>query len=261
MNMRDAVMACLMASAICLPAGAQEWGTIKGKFVLNGPKPAVKSVDAGRINDKFCQEADAAQDIVEEIFVVGEDMSLANLCVYLKPARGKKVEVHPDFEKVAKDTVMLDNKNCRFQPHVLGMLVTQTLEIHNSDPTAHNSQVSPLKNPGINPQIPSMQSIKHTFKSEEALPIPVACNAHPFMKGWILLRDNPYFAITAEDGTFVIQNIPVGEHVFVVKHADTKFASELEQDGKPVKLAKGEWKLKVEAGEKDLGEIKVTVPQ
>lgn len=236
-----------------------EWGTIKGKFVLKGETPEVKPVAANRINDPFCQQANANNPVVEEDFVVGKEGEFANVCLYLKPPRGKKVDVHAEYEKTAKDTVMLDNKECRFQPHVIGMVVTQTLEIHNSDGTAHNSQVSPVKNPGINPQIPSMQSIKHSFKSEEALPIPVACNAHTFMKGWILIRENPYFAISGEDGAFEIKNVPVGEHIFVVKHADTKFASEIEVDGKPVKLSKGEWKIKVEAGEKDLGVIAVSL--
>lgn len=246
-------MLLLLASSVT----GEEWGTIKGRFVLVGDAPAVKPINPGRITDVFCQEVNKNNPLVEEEWVVNGEKQVRNVVLYLTPPRGKEVPVHPDYEATAKDVLKMDNKDCRFMPHVLAMRVSQTLEIANSDETAHNSQLSPQKSMPINPQIAAGGSVKYNFKFEEPLPVEVKCNAHNWMKGWILVRDNPYFAISGEDGTFEIKNIPVGEHSFRLKHADTKYGSELIVDGKPIKLAKGEWKLKIEAGEKDLGDIQV----
>jgi len=48
--------------------------------------------------------------------------------------------------------------------------------------------------------------------------MPMACNIHPWMRGYLLLRSNPYMAKTDTDGRFTIENLPVGRHVFRLWH-------------------------------------------
>ena len=48
--------------------------------------------------------------------------------------------------------------------------------------------------------------------------MPVDCNIHPFMKGHLLVQDHPYMAVSGEDGTFEIKNIPAGKHEFQFWH-------------------------------------------
>src|SRR5262245_51334793 len=75
------------------PATAAGWGTLKGKFVLDGTAPKPPAVDASK--DAFC----VSQHPVDQTVVVGKDSGIANIVVYLKPGKGEKVEVHPDFAK------------------------------------------------------------------------------------------------------------------------------------------------------------------
>ena len=48
--------------------------------------------------------------------------------------------------------------------------------------------------------------------------MPVVCNIHPWMKAYILSLDHPYMAVTGEDGTFEIKNMPAGQHEFQFWH-------------------------------------------
>ena len=80
----------------------------------------------------------------EELVVDRKTGALANVMLWV---RKKDVPVHPDYEKTASDTVVLDNEGCRFQPHVQGIRVGQTLQLKNSDPVAHNTNVQGRNNP------------------------------------------------------------------------------------------------------------------
>jgi hypothetical protein len=77
------------------------------------------------------------------------------------------------------------------------------------------------------------------------------------MNSYMLVRDNPYFAVTDKDGNFSIKNIPVGEHTFVVWH-ETGYLVDVTVDGKATKWqigdrAKGRVKLAIKAGTNSLG--------
>jgi hypothetical protein len=236
-------------------ASAQKWGTLTGRFVLEGTAPAMKLIDTAASNDAYCR----MREVPEELIVTGEGGGLANVVIYLRPARGKKVDVHPDYEATAGDDVSIDNKDCRFQPHVLVMRTSQTLVIKNSDGTAHNSRLSPLnpRNPGINPLIPANGDTKYKFNVEENLPVAVGCNIHPWMAAHIVVRDNPYAAVSGPDGKFVIENMPVGKHEFQLKHADTVYISKAKMDGKAVQWRSGRPTFEVKEGMNDLGDIEV----
>ena len=69
---------------------------------------------------------------------MGPTGGMANVVVWL---RDKKPTVNPDYDKSASDKVALDNKDCHFVPHVVGLRVGQTLVIKNSDPIAHNTKI------------------------------------------------------------------------------------------------------------------------
>ena len=50
--------------------------------------------------------------------------------------------------------MVYDNKGCRFEPHVLALWIKEGLELHNSDPIGHNSNLQPLGGEPINPLLP-----------------------------------------------------------------------------------------------------------
>jgi hypothetical protein len=75
-----------------------------------------------------------------------------------------------------------------------------------------------LLDKAINPLLPPMGNQPYSFNREQTIPQPVSCNIHPWMKGYVLPRSNPYFAVSAADGSFTIKNLPAGEHEFQVWH-------------------------------------------
>jgi len=242
---------CLTAAVICSGLGgfaaADEWGTIKGRFVFGGAQPAAAELKA----DKDVEVCGKHKLLAEEL-VVSSDKGVANVVVFV---RDKGVKVHPDHA-AKQDRVVLDNKDCRFEPHVAVVQTGQTLVLKNSDTVGHNSNVATIKNSPSNNLIPAGGEATITFTSEEAIPAQVTCNIHPWMKSWLVVRPNPYAAVSKADGSFEIKNVPAGgELELQLWHEKAGYIGELSIGGKAEKIAKGRKKVKVAAGDNDLGEM------
>ncbi|MCE9630056.1 MAG: hypothetical protein K8S94_04955 [Planctomycetia bacterium] len=247
---------CLMLSlglasvvlAVHGSASADEWGALKGKFVFGGAAPAAAELKA----DKDVEVCGKHKLLAEEL-VVGADKGVANVVVFV---RDKAVKVNPDVAKAAAaEKVVLDNKSCRFEPHVAFVQVGQELVIKNSDTVGHNSNVATVKNPPSNNLIPAGGEVAAKFASDEAIPAQVTCNIHPWMKAWLVVRPNPYAAVSKADGTFEIKDLPVGEVELQFWHEKAGYIGEMTIGGKAEKAAKGRKKVAVAAAGTDLGEI------
>jgi plastocyanin len=238
------IVACASLSAV---AGAEEWGTIKGKFVFGGDAPSPAALTADK-DVEVCGK----HKLVNEELVVGADKGVANVVVFV---RDKGVKVHPDAAAAKADKVVLDNKNCRFEPHVAFVQAGQTLVLKNSDTVGHNSNIATLKNSPSNSLIPAGGESPLTFKDDEAIPAQVTCNIHPWMKAWLVVRTNPYAAVSKADGSFEIKNVPVGEVELQMWHEKAGYIGEIKVGGASEKTAKGRKKVKVAAAGTDLGEI------
>ena len=229
-------------------ADADEWGTIKGRFLYGGNAPT-----AAEIKTDKDVEVCGKHKLVSEELVVGADKGLANVVVFV---RDKGIKVSPEADAAAKSVkVVLDNKDCRFAPHVVSVQTGQALIIKNSDTVGHNSNVATIKNPPSNSLIPAGGESSIPFGSEEAIPAQVTCNIHPWMKAWVVVRPNPYAAVSSPDGTFEIKNVPTGEVELQLWHEKAGYIGELTIGGKSEKVAKGRRKVKVEAAGTDLGEM------
>jgi plastocyanin len=231
------------------PATAAEWASLKGRFVVDGDTPAPAAITADK-DVEVCGK----HKLVNEEVVVSEDGGLANVVIFV---RSKNVTVHPDVEDGSKaESLVLDNKDCRFEPHVGFVQTDQTLTIKNSDPIGHNSNIATMKNSPSNSLIPSDGSADITFSRDEAIPAAVTCNIHPWMKAYLVIRPNPYGAVSGKDGSFVIENLPVGEELeFQLWHEKGGYLDEFKIDGKKTQAKRGRIDFTVEAGNTDLGEI------
>jgi plastocyanin len=244
------VGACLTAAT----ASAAEWGNLKGRFIFDGKRP-----EPAKINPTKDVEVCSKHQLYDESLVVSEDGGIANIVVYL---RTKNPEVHPDYAAKANEPVVLDNKGCRFEPHMVAVRTGQPLEIKNSDPVGHNTNATTRANPPFNVIIASGGTDTKTLKSAENLPVEVACNIHPWMKGWLVVRPDPYFAVSAEDGTFEIKNLPAGKELeFQVWQEKSGYVQKAKIDGKPADWARGRFKMTIKPGDNDLGEIKLDAVQ
>jgi plastocyanin len=195
--------------------------------------------------------------------VVGAQGELANVLVYLVPEKGAKVEVHTSYDAAKAAKVQLDNKACRFTPHVATLRVGQTLELKNSDPIGHNSKLDFLANTPQNPIIPGMSSVEikaSDITKTEKRASPVSCSIHPWMTGWVLIQDHPYMGVSDATGTVTIKNLPTGKWTFQVwqeKVGNVSDKNTTDSTGKAVAWTKGKAVIEIKAGANDLGTFKV----
>jgi plastocyanin len=241
----------LLFVALAGQSHAAEWASLKGRFVFDGDPPAATEITADK-DVEVCGK----HKLVNEELVVSDGKGIANVVLFV---RSKGVTVHPDLEDGSKlDPLVLDNKDCRFQPHVGFVQTGQTLTIKNSDPVGHNSNIATMKNSPSNSLVPSNGSSDVTFSRDEAIPASVTCNIHPWMKAYLVIRPNPYGVVTGADGSFEIENLPVGEELeFQLWHEKGGYLDEFTLDGKKTAAKRGRIDFTVEEGGTDLGDIVV----
>jgi plastocyanin len=141
----------------------------------------------------------------QETFLVGKDgKSLGNVLVYVKAG----IDAKYSFD-MPTESAKIDQKECRYHPHVFGMRVGQPLQIINSDPTLHNIHAMPKGNTEFNTGQP-IQGMKttHTFTAKEIM-VPFKCDVHGWMNAYVGVMDNPYYAVT-DDGQVRYQGAAAG---------------------------------------------------
>jgi hypothetical protein len=95
----------------------------------------------------------------------------------------------------------------------MGIQTGQTLQISNSDPVTHNIHpLAQINREWNHSQGPGEAPLARKFLRPEVM-IPVKCNIHSWMRAYIGAVDHPYFAVTGQDGTFEIPNVPPGDYV------------------------------------------------
>ena len=131
--------------------------------------------------------------------------SSADAVVYLQQVSGS-------FPAPAKPA-NIDQRSMQFNPHVLPVVVGTTVQFLNSDPTAHNvfSPDYEKYNLGTWPQ---GQTKDHTFAKCAKAPCAYVqlCRVHPEMEGYVVVLQNPFYAVTGADGHYKIDNVPPGTY-------------------------------------------------
>lgn len=245
-----ALAAGLSASAVF----AGEGGTLRGQFVYDGKAPMPDPV-AVTADKAFCGK----HKLVDESLVVGEGSGVANVIVYLYLKRGESVDVHPAYAALKDQKVQLDNEKCRFNPRVALLWTQQQITLGNKDAIGHNTKIDCLTNKPINPLLPPGGSIDHKFDEAERLPVQVGCNIHPWMRAWLVIRDNPYFAVTDAEGKFEIKHIPPGDWQFQFWHEKVGYVRNVKIDGNEFEWSRGRLDVSVADGKtNDVGTVKLS---
>ena len=161
-------------------------------------------------SDPACVQAGTSATI--ESVVAGENGAVQNVFVYVKDGLGNLKFPVPSA------AVVLDQKGCRYTPHVMGVQVGQPLEVLNSDPTLHNVHALPAENREFNTGQP-IPGMKHThrFSTREVM-VPFKCDVHPWMRAFVGVLDHPYFGVTSSDGTFSLNGLPPGTYTVEAWH-------------------------------------------
>lgn len=251
---------CAVMALAAVTASSASAGNLKGKFVLDGKAPAAAKL---KVDKDAAVCAPGGMMPVDESLVVGADGGIANIIVaiYLKPG-AKKPAVPASFAEAVKKPVHLDNKVCRFEPHIAVVYAGQELILKNSDSVGHNVKANLLGNTPFNDLIPAGgQLSKKGLKVEEKLPAEASCSIHPWMRGYLVVREDPFVAVSAKDGSFEIKDLPAGEWTFRAWHERSGFVEEIKLGGKATKWEKGRFEAKISDKDTDLGEIKVGIKE
>ena len=183
-------------------------GVITGTITISGQAPAPRPVRMD--SDPLCKPA--AGVATSEALLVGPGNGLQNVFVYVKDGLGSRTYAPP------ATPVALDQKGCRYVPHVLGAQVGQTVNISNSDATLHNVHAVPASNREFNfGQPATVPPAPRVFDKPEVM-VPFRCDVHSWMNAYLGVLAHPFFAVTPADGTFEIKGLSPGSYTIEAWH-------------------------------------------
>jgi plastocyanin len=208
--------------------------SIRGVVLLEGTAPVM---DVINMADPACanQHADPP---TEETIVVGEKNQLKNVALTISAGLPQQ-----NYDPPAEAAV-LNQKGCQYLPHVLAVMVGQKIVVKNSDAFLHNVHALASENVPFNFGQPNVaESPIEPLKTPEAFR--VKCDVHPWMSAYVVGVDNPFFAVSGDDGSFAIKKLPPGEYTLRAWHE---------------RLGTQEIPVKVEAGKPTEIQIKFAAP-
>lgn len=221
-------------------ADVPDGGTLKGKITFSGQAPEPQKIPVEK-NPEVCG---AGVREIREV-TVSPDGGLQHVVVFFEKVKSGKDWPAPADTKWGKpEGWQLNQEKCVFMPWVQVIPDKSELEVVNRDPVLHNIHTYELiGNVRVTMFNEAQPKQGYTFKKKMRMrrgnTVKVECDAHNFMHAYIKVLKNPYFAITAADGSFSIDNVPPGKYKVVVWHSKL---GEVKKDvsiepGKTVELA------------------------
>jgi plastocyanin len=180
-------------------------GTVSGRVTFRGDVPALPALEVAKDRDT-CGERVPSEALLVSPRTRGVRYAVVSL------------EGAPAPDATTPGEATLENTRCRFAPHVLAVRVGTELAIVNSDPVLHNLRgwIDGQRAVFNVVQPTQGQVTQRTIK--RAGVIRLTCDAHSHMGGYLLAFEHPYFAVTDDDGTFSIGNVPPGSYRLNVWH-------------------------------------------
>jgi hypothetical protein len=228
-------------------ASGTGWATITGRFTYAGdpgqPRQLVVDKDL-----EVC--ARGGMKLFDRSLVVDpSSRGVANVVVFARKTTRVK-------DPVATEPVVFDQKDCEFLTPVLAVRVGRPIDVKNSDPIGHNTNIA---GSSFNQLIPANASTVYKPTGETGLPTMVTCNIHPWMKAWAVFRKDGYVAVTGADGSFTIPDLPAGETIeFQVWHERTGSGGVGLPRPDLKWTPRGRFQLKLDEGEvRDLGTLEI----
>ena len=218
MNPRTLVSISALTLTICIsspyaaragrPPSIATGATVRGIVHFEGKIPASKPLSMSA--DPVCAKQHPLPMLAQEIMADAKG-DLENAIVFVAEGLGDRT-----FDPPAQPAVV-EQKGCMYLPHVLAVRANQPLQLVNDDATSHNIHPQPANNREWNKAEPPGSKLEESFAREE-IAIPVKCNVHPWMRGYIAVFKHPYFVVTGKDGSFDLSNLPPGTYTIKAWH-------------------------------------------
>ena len=183
-------------------------GGIKVAVKFDGDVPeALPKLEIGGEKSKGC---DAKHEVKTEARqrIVNKNGGIANVVVMVE-AKG----VDP---VISEEPYVLDQRGCRFEPHVLVVPKGGTVRYLNSDEVNHNVHSFAKKNDPVNKNVAGGSREEQKFEKDEV--IEVKCDIHPWMQSWIYVTDAARFGVTDADGNYELKGLPPGDYTVSYWH-------------------------------------------
>ena len=181
-------------------------GSVEGTITVSGPVPKLPARKISKDTQVCGTSARESQKLV-----VNGSGGVRNAVVIVEGVkRGKAMPA-------AAQSAEIDQNKCEYSPHVQVMAVNTEIALRNSDPILHNIQFFQSDNSLFNIAQP-VQGQVNKHKLEKAGTIYVECAVHGWMQGNVVVVDNPYYAVTDENGKFSIADLPAGKYQVRIWH-------------------------------------------
>ncbi len=188
-------------------------GTITGTVFFDGAAPVMPLVDmSSNPNCEREHRPPKGTPARAETVVVNPNGTLKYVFVWITKGLPEARWTPPSKPAV------LDQTGCMYEPHVLGLMTGQPLEILNDDSVNHDVHAEAKVNAAWNESQPPRAEHKvKTFDKAEVM-FPVTCNVHPWMRAWLGVSPHPFFAVTGNDGKFTLSGVPPGNYTLEAVH-------------------------------------------
>ncbi len=183
-------------------------GIIKGTVVWSGPEPHLSSFPINKDQQICDPESQKTRDL--ERLIIGPQGGVANTVVFIKSiSSGKAFDLPPARR-------FLNQRLCRYEPHILLVSQHATLQMTSSDATLHTLNMDgaatfnlpfPFSGVTISRELntPGLSHLK--------------CNGgHAWMNAEMFVAPHPYYAVTDESGAFQLTDVPAGAYEILAWH-------------------------------------------
>lgn len=201
----------LIVPALVAGLQAASAGDITGTITLTGTPPPEK------VNEQINSVAECSKQHSEPVktqfYVVGPKGELKDTVVYIKSVTGKPADA-------STPPLMMDQKGCEYSPYIAAVQTNQKIVVKNSDTMMHNIHPTPTATGNEEKNTAQMAGgadVSFAFPTAENF-VRFKCDVHPWMFAYVTVVDNPYFAVSAKDGTYKIANVPPGKYTIEAIH-------------------------------------------
>jgi hypothetical protein len=251
----------LLLTGISANARAQEWRDFQGQFTFVSKIPERKELKVSE-KEKFAAGLPADHKFLDESLLINEkNRGIANILIWAIPDSDKpvaKMPIHPSYEKDQPTEHVIKIKDFVYAPRVSAMRTGAKLKIEGEDPVEHYSKIDSPALEESGRSIPEGHVETFNFKKQTRFPASISCTIHPHEKAYLLVRDNPYFAVTNDQGVFEMKNLPVGEWRFKAWHEKSGYITEVTIGKLKHNWPKGEFKVKLDKFDSFLGAIELS---